>query len=120
MSGGGRGLREREPPSFGPMQADLRICFEMLEDGQEPHGNHASEALILHRKISLCVATSRAPVMESSTEQANSGIGLHLLPIAARALYGEVPHERAAVRCLLHNANRSIGVGTAGAPRPCA
>jgi hypothetical protein len=44
---------------------------------------------MLHRKISLCVATSRAPVMESSTEQANSGIGL--------ALYGEVPHERAAL-----------------------
>src|SRR6266550_9379008 len=59
VSGGGRGLREREPPSFGPMQADLRICFEMLEDGQEPHGNHASEAPMLHRKISLCVATSR-------------------------------------------------------------
>ena len=64
----------------------------------------------MHRKISLCVATSLAPVMESSTEQANSGIELRLLPIAARALYGEVPHERAAVRCLLHNANRSIGV----------
>jgi hypothetical protein len=49
---------------------------------------------MLHRKISLCVATSRAPVMESSTEQANSGIGLRLLPIAARALYGEVPHVK--------------------------
>jgi hypothetical protein len=75
---------------------------------------------MLHRKISLCVATSRSPGIESRSEQANSGIGLRLLPIAARALYGEVPHERTAVRCLLHNANRSIGVGTAGEPRPCA
>src|SRR2546428_10046535 len=44
VSGGGRGLREREPPSLGPMQEDLRICFETPEDGQEPRGNHASEA----------------------------------------------------------------------------
>ena len=68
---------------------------------------------MLHRKISLCVATSRAPVMESSTERQ-----IPLLPLAARALYGEVPHERTAVRCLLHNANRSVGVGAAGEPRP--
>src|ERR1700756_5593019 len=44
VSGGGRGLREREPPSFGPMQEDLRTCFETPEDGQGPRGNHASGA----------------------------------------------------------------------------
>src|SRR5262249_23338394 len=44
VSGGGRALREREPPSFGPMQEDIRICFETPEDGQEPRGNRASEA----------------------------------------------------------------------------
>jgi hypothetical protein len=44
VSGGWRGLREREPPSFGPMQEDLRICFETPEDGQAPRGNHASKA----------------------------------------------------------------------------
>src|SRR5438034_10955771 len=42
VSGGGRGLREREPPSLGPMQEDLRICFETPEDGQEPRGNQRS------------------------------------------------------------------------------
>jgi hypothetical protein len=35
-----------------------------------------------------------------------------------RALYAEVQHEHTAVRRLLHNANRSIGVGTAGEPTP--
>src|SRR6266568_1585431 len=45
VSGGWRGLREREPPSFGPMQEDLRICFETPGGEQEPRGNHASEAL---------------------------------------------------------------------------
>src|SRR5258705_40707 len=34
---------------------------------------------ILHRKISLCVATSRAPGMESRTEQVIFGVG-RLLP----------------------------------------
>ena len=32
-----------ETPSFGPMQEDLRICFEAPEDGQEAGGNRASE-----------------------------------------------------------------------------
>src|SRR6266536_1115739 len=41
LSGGGRALREREPPFFGPMQEDLRICFETPEDGQEPRGGRA-------------------------------------------------------------------------------
>src|SRR6266540_3806535 len=31
VSGGKWGLREREPPSFGPMQEDPRICFETLQ-----------------------------------------------------------------------------------------
>ena len=39
---GGRALRDHEPLSFGPMQEDPRICFETLEDGQEPRGNRAS------------------------------------------------------------------------------
>src|SRR5262249_61339066 len=43
VSGGRQALRERDPPSFGPRQEDLRICFETPEYGQEPHG-HASEA----------------------------------------------------------------------------
>src|SRR5262245_59038878 len=73
VSAGG-GLREREPLSFGPMQEDLRICFETPEDGQEPRGNHASEPLMLHRKIPLCVATSRPPGTESRTEQVISGV----------------------------------------------
>jgi hypothetical protein len=30
---------------------------------------------MLHRKMSLCVATSRAPGMESRTEQVISGVG---------------------------------------------
>src|SRR4029450_1948958 len=41
VSGGWRGLREPEPPSFGPMQEELRICFATAGDGQEPRGNHA-------------------------------------------------------------------------------
>src|SRR5438445_7474087 len=71
VSGGGRGLREREPPSFGPMQEDLRTCFETSEDGQEPRGNHASGAPILHRNISLCAATWRPLGMKSRTKQVN-------------------------------------------------
>src|SRR5215831_16477731 len=43
VSGGRQALRERDPPSFGPRQEDLRICFETPEYGQEPQG-HASEA----------------------------------------------------------------------------
>jgi|SRR2546430_10789881 hypothetical protein len=42
VSGGRPALREREPPSFGPMQEDLRICFETPEGGQEPRGKGAS------------------------------------------------------------------------------
>src|SRR2546430_13758278 len=42
VSGGRPALREREPPSFGPMQEDLRICFETPEGGQEHRGKGAS------------------------------------------------------------------------------
>src|SRR5262249_11844300 len=44
VSGGGWALRDHEPPSFGPMQEDPRICFERPEDGQEPRGIRASGA----------------------------------------------------------------------------
>src|SRR6516164_4952634 len=37
----GRALRGREPPSFEPMQEDLRICFETPEDGKESHVDRA-------------------------------------------------------------------------------
>src|SRR5262249_11626667 len=74
VSGGGRALREREPPSFGPMEEDIRICFETPEDGQEPRGNRASEGPILHRNIVLCVATWPASGMESRSEQVISRI----------------------------------------------
>src|SRR5205823_14825824 len=47
VSGRDRGLGEREPPSFGPMQEDPRICFETFEDGQEPRGNHAWETTLV-------------------------------------------------------------------------
>src|SRR5262249_36516786 len=68
VSGGGRALREQEPPSFGPMQEGIRICFETPEDGQDPRGNHASGAPILQcEKKSLCDATWRPLGMESRT-----------------------------------------------------
>src|SRR6478752_4706353 len=44
VSGDGRALRE--PPSFGPMQEDLRIYFERLEGVQEPCGNRASNGTL--------------------------------------------------------------------------
>src|SRR5437899_2242684 len=47
VSGRGRGLREREPPSFGPMQEGARICFEMVRYGQKTRGDPASEALLI-------------------------------------------------------------------------
>src|SRR6266550_5282810 len=62
VSGGGRGLREREPPSFGPMQADLRTYFEMPEDGQEPRGNHASEA------FPCCIAKCRCALQHRALQ----------------------------------------------------
>src|SRR5262249_8193823 len=55
-SDGWRGLRRLEPPSFGPMQEDLRICFGTCAVGLEPLVNHASEHSMLHRKMQLCVA----------------------------------------------------------------
>src|SRR6516164_4513832 len=39
--GVGRALRGREPPSFEPMQEDLRICFETPEDGKESRVDRA-------------------------------------------------------------------------------
>src|SRR6266576_3182752 len=62
VSGGGRGLREREPPSFGSMQADLRTYFEMPEDGQEPRGNHASEA------FPCCIAKCRCALQHRALQ----------------------------------------------------
>jgi hypothetical protein len=47
VSARGRGLGESEPPSFGPMQEDARICFEMVGYGQKTRGNPASEALLI-------------------------------------------------------------------------
>src|SRR6478735_2670840 len=47
VSGRGRGLGEREPPSFGPMQEGARICFEMVGYGQKTPGTPASEALLI-------------------------------------------------------------------------
>src|SRR6516225_1804444 len=66
--------REREPPSFGPMQEGLRICFETLEDGEEPGGNRASRDPPLRRNISLCAAAWPSPGMESRTAQVISRI----------------------------------------------
>ena len=57
VSGGGRTLREREPPSSEPMQEDLRICFERLEDGQESCGDLAREhtqTIATHHVIVRC------------------------------------------------------------------
>src|SRR5262249_2976430 len=56
VSGCRQAPREREPPSFGPLQEGLRICFETLENREEPGGNRASRDHLLRRNIPLCVA----------------------------------------------------------------
>src|SRR5262249_42633788 len=58
VPGGGRAPRERVPPSLGPLQEGLRICFETPEGRQAPGGNRASGAhlyrianVIVHRNM---------------------------------------------------------------------
>src|SRR5207253_3011328 len=76
VSGGGRALRERDPPSFGPTQVDLRICFEILEDGQDPQGNRASGALQYCSAEYHCALQHGQPGGWSQEPSTGSGLGV--------------------------------------------
>src|SRR6516162_9907807 len=58
---GGPALRGRGPPSFGPIQEDLRICFETTEDGKESRVDRASgtDRIAAHNRY--CAPHHRGP-----------------------------------------------------------
>src|SRR5262249_33843583 len=75
VPGGRWGLRQREPPSFGPMQEDLRICFETPGDWQEPRGKHASGALHIASQNIIVRCNIARPRNEVKNLQVISSVG---------------------------------------------
>src|SRR6516162_7416347 len=72
-SGGGRVLRDRAPPSFGPRQEGLRICFETPEDGQELRENPASAAYPIAAQH-VIVRRNMEPVKNQQVISQNSAL----------------------------------------------
>src|SRR4029453_17864945 len=96
VSGGGWRLRERELPSFGPMQEDLRICFETPEDGQEPRGNHASEAPHIASQNIVVRCNMARPRDGVKNRAGNFRRWRRFMPVCFDAISGNVLEQRSA------------------------
>src|SRR6266436_7296095 len=71
VSGGGRGYASASRLLSGRCKKTFEFASKRPKTGKNLAGITHPKHPILHRKISLCVATWRAPGMESRTEQVN-------------------------------------------------